>query len=160
MLAILSGLFGFISSMAPDVLSLIRESSDKKHELQVMEKQAELGLKQAQSEQLKAETDADARIYEAATKAATAELKLAEKSWIAAYSATVRPTITYGMFLLYAVIKIKLVLYVMGTLSGPALPWTVEAAVLVMWTEFDASILSFSLCYWFGSRSAKTFKKN
>lgn len=159
MIAILSGIFGFISSMAPEVLNMIKASSDKKHELIVMEKQAELGLQQAKSEQLKSESEAEARIYEAATRAATAELKLAEKSWIAAYSATVRPTITYGIFLLYTVIKVKLVLYVMGTLSGPALPWTVESAVAIMWTELDASILSFSMCYWFGSRSLQRGKK-
>jgi hypothetical protein len=155
MLALLSGFIGFLSSMAPEVINMVRDRADKKHELEVMQKQAELGLEQAKAEQGKAEVDADARAREAASRTAIAELRLADKSIIAAYSASVRPTITYAFFLLYVALKVKLAVYFMTVTGGTALPWNVDAAFLKVWTEEDMMLFAWIIGYWFGERQIR-----
>jgi len=158
MIALLSGIAGFLSSMAPEILALIRSNSDKKHEIEVMQKQAELGLQQARSEQLKAEAEADMRALEAAQRSYRAELGLAKDSWIAAFSASVRPVVTYTFFILYAAVKVKTILFVMGSMSMPALPWQIADALKLIWTDEDASLFSFIVCFWFGQRASKRGK--
>lgn len=153
MLALLSTFIGFLTSMSPEILAFFKDSKDKKHELEVMETQARLGLQQAQvghdTAQVQALTDA----FTQAQQSYRAEIKAAKDSWVAAYAATVRPTITYFFFFLYTIVKIKILLYALTTLNAQALPWQVETAMKMIWTEEDVMMFSWVIGFWLGSRS-------
>lgn len=153
MFALLSGLAGFASSIVPEILNLIKDKRDKKHELEVMRATAELGLKQAEAERGTAEASAESAQLLAVQESYRAEIQAAKDSWIAAYSATVRPTITYAFFLLYTVIKIKVFIVSAASMPVPAMPWHIQDALAMAWTENDMMMFSWIVGFWFGNRT-------
>lgn len=148
MIALLSGLAGFVSSLIPEVMKMIGDSQAHKRQLQTMEKQAELGLKQAMAEQVKAEVEADMSVQDSYR----AELIAAKDSWIAAYSATVRPTITYGFFLLFCWVEVTLLLAAVRSMPETPLPWQVKDAMSLVWGDEQAGIFAFIIGFWYGGR--------
>lgn len=155
MIALLSTLIGFLSSMAPEIIGYVKDKGDKKHELDMMTKQAELGLKQAEATKETAQVHAVADAFKEAQQSYRAEIKAAKDSWVAAYAATVRPTVTYFFFFLYTIVKIKILLYALTTLNADAMPWQIDTAMKQMWTEEDVVIFSWVLGFWFGGRVTK-----
>lgn len=159
MLAILSGIVGFVSSMVPEVINLIRERGDKKHELAIMEKQAQLGLEQSIQERARAEVDAETELAKAAQESYRAEILAAQQSWIACYSASVRPTITYAFFFLYAFVKVKIFLLASDTLPTLPMPWQINDSLSQVWTENDMMMFSWIIGFWYGGRVMSRIKK-
>lgn len=155
MIALLSTIVGFLSSMAPEIIGYVKDRGDKKHELDVMQKQAELGLQTAQANHDTAQVSALTDAYREAQQSYRAEIKAAEKSWVAAYAATVRPTITYFFFFLYTIVKVKILIYALTTLNSDAMPWQIETAMKMMWTEEDVMMFSWVIGFWLGARSLK-----
>lgn len=155
MIALLSTIFGFLSSFAPDVVNAFKASSERKHELAMMEKQAELGLKQAIEVKETAETNAQVEEIKALSDAYKAELDAAEKSFIGKLAASVRPVLTYAFFLLYAGVKIASLTLVMN----PTLPWQASVsftqALTMVWNEEDVALFSAIMAFWFGGRLRK-----
>ena len=154
MIALLSALLGFASSIVPKFFEIKQDASDKAHELKMLEMQA-------QFEQTRADRDLEKSIAAAVASqnVATQESYRADidanktrNPWVTAYSATVRPTITYAFFLLYAVVKGAQ----FWLLIHPELPWqtasTVAQAMVGIWGEEDMAIFSAVIAFWFGDR--------
>lgn len=158
MITLLSTIFGFISSLAPEVLGMVKESSIRKHELDMMQKQAELGLQQSKEERAAAEVNAQVEELKALVDSHKAELGSLEKGFIARMSASVRPVITYWFFSLYAGIKAAQLYLIMY----PSLPWqesaTLASALVAIWNEEDMALFSAIIAFWFGTRQLKNWK--
>lgn len=152
MITILSALGGFVTSVVPELLAMFKDSSQHKRDMEKLQRQAELGLQQEVEKTAQATANADASIYTAAQETARAELLAAKDSWVAAYSATVRPTITYGFFFLFVAVELFLMQVAIKSMPPVPLPWQVKDAAAMVWGEEHAALFSYIMGYWFGSR--------
>lgn len=161
MIALLSALLGFFSSATPDLLKLWRDGKDRAHEITLLKLQLEnqRTLQAGASAEQAAERDArlDAVALETyRTEQTLLNTRLKDQMigihWVDALAGSVRPVLTYGFFLLYAVVKAAQ----FHVLVAPGLPWreplTQAQALLAVWNEEDVAIFSAIMAFWFGSR--------
>ena len=151
MLTLLGSLLGFITSAFPQLLGLIRDWQDRRHELAILDRQMEM--------QKLGHTQ---RLEEIAVAADIAESQALYRhdaqpsgvKWVDGLRSSVRPMITYAFFLLFAAVKgsgLYLLIAVEGLVLAEALPqvWDAETAALF------AAVVSF----WFGARSLAKAKQ-
>jgi hypothetical protein len=150
-LTLLGSLLGFITSAFPQLLGLIRDWQDRRHELAILDRQMEmqkLGHTQRLEEIAVAADIAESQaLYRHDAQASGVR-------WVDGLRSSVRPTITYAFFLLFAAVKgsaIYLLIAVEGLVLAEALPqvWDGETAALF------AAVVSF----WFGARSLAKAKQ-
>tara|TARA_R110000868_G_scaffold23616_5_gene94788 strand:+ start:600 stop:1022 length:423 start_codon:yes stop_codon:yes gene_type:complete len=136
MLTLLGSLLGFGSSFLPKVMDYFQDKADKKHELEVMTRQAEIQLDR---------TAIDANIREVET-IHEHDSKLDGGGFINGVRASVRPVITYLFMSLFLGVEITTyyLLVQNGIAPGDALVSIWDEQIMAMW----ASILAF----WFGGR--------
>ena len=139
MLTLLGSLLGFGSSFLPKVMDYFQDKADKKHELEVMTRQAEIQLDR---------TAIDANIREVET-IHEHDSKLDGGGFINGVRASVRPVITYLFMSLFLGVEITTyyLLVQNGIAPGDALVSIWDEQIMAMW----ASILAF----WFGGRQFK-----
>ena len=152
MIALLSALLGFGSSILPEFFKQKQDARDKAHELALMDRQAQINL---QSNQVDLEKTIELALGNQAVQlqeSYRADLRAVKQSWVAAYSASVRPTLTYAFFILYALVKLGQ----FWVLLHPTLPWQTSASVMqalaMIWSEEDTAIFSAVVAFWFGDR--------
>ncbi|HCC83186.1 MAG TPA: hypothetical protein DEQ25_18795 [Methylophaga sp.] len=136
MLTLLGSLLGFGTSFLPKVMDYFQDKADKKHELAVMEKQAQIQLDR---------TVIDANIREVET-IHEHDAALDGGGFVNSIRASVRPVITYlfmGLFLGVEITTYYLLVQ-NGAPPGDALVSIWDEQIMAMW----ASILAF----WFGGR--------
>lgn len=151
MLTLLGSLLGFITSAFPQLLGLIKDWQDRRHELAILDRQMEM--------QKLGHTQ---RLEEIAITADIAESQALYRhdaqpsgvKWVDGLRSSVRPMITYAFFLLFAAVKgsgLYLLIAVEGLALAQALPqvWDGETAALF------AAVVSF----WFGARSLAKAKQ-
>ena len=151
MLTLLGSLLGFITSAFPQLLGLIKDWQDRRHELAILDRQMEM--------QRQGHTQ---RLEEIAVAADIAESQAIYRhdaqpsgvKWVDGLRSSVRPMITYAFFLLFAAVKgsgLYLLIAVEGLVLAEALPqvWDGETAALF------AAVVSF----WFGARSLAKAKQ-
>lgn len=152
MIAFLSALLGFASSMLPEFFKQAQDKRDKEHELALLERQAAIEATRASADLEKTIELALGAQATAVQESYRAEVQANQGGWVAAYSATVRPTITYAFFLLYALVKLSQ----FWLLMHPSLPWqnaqTIAQALTAIWTEEDVALFSAVVAFWFGDR--------
>jgi len=145
MITALASLFGFLSSLLPDIIGLFKDRSDKQHELAILRMQME---QQAAGHM--------ARLEEIGAQADIAESRAIYKTystgirWVDALNGTVRPVIAYAFFLLYAGVKAMQFSY-----ADPSLPWTVQA----LWGQEDQAIFAAVISFYFGNRAMSKVRK-
>jgi hypothetical protein len=136
MLTIISAVIGFIGGLAPEVIKFFNAKGDRKHELDIMDRQIEM-QKQGAMQRLE-EINVQSDVAESIALYKSAETKITGYKWldglIEAYNSGVRPSITYAVLLFYGLHKFEIT--------------TRE------FTEFDQSTLMLVLGYWFGQRAA------
>lgn len=147
MLAFLGALLGFLGSLAPEGLKLVQDKRDKEHELAMMQLQIQAQKDGVVAKIEEVQTSAFAQEMVAIQESYQKELQYSGK-----FAASVRPTITYLLTIMYLFQK-SCVLYVL--INSP-FPWQhasswVEAALLT-WTAFDELLLSSVVGFWFGGR--------
>jgi hypothetical protein len=145
MFALLGSLVGFLSSLAPDIFSIVKDRKDKAHELAILDKQMAFMEKGHHNRITEIGAMADANdsqyIYQFAAKSGN--------SAIDALSTSVRPVLSYAFFLLYAYIKIAafLLLYRYNN--------DVAVSVAQIWGQEDQTIFCAIISFWFGHRAFK-----
>lgn len=145
MFALLGSLVGFLSSLAPDIFSMVKDRKDKEHELAILDKQMAFMEKGHYNRIAEIGAMADANesqyIYQFAAKSGN--------SAIDALSTSVRPVLSYAFFLLYAYIKIAafLLLYRYNN--------DVAVSLVQVWSEEDQTIFCAIISFWFGHRAFK-----
>lgn len=152
MIAFLSALLGFGSSILPEFFKQAQDKRDKAHELALLERQAALEAMRSAADLEKTIELALGAQATAVQESYRADVQANQGSWVAAYSASVRPTITYAFFLLYALVKFSQ----FWLLMNPSLPWqttqTIAQALAAIWTDEDVAIFSAVVAFWFGDR--------
>lgn len=147
MITLLGALMGFLTSALPDVLSYFKQAREHKQELAIMELQ--LQAKREAAGQKLEQINAQADIEETRTIYKTYNTGV---KWVDAYNGTVRPTIAYAFFILYAVVK---------GLIYDALPDTVPIDDIkdILWTEADAAIFAGIISFYFGQRAMAKLRR-
>jgi hypothetical protein len=151
MLALIGTLMGLLGSLLPELLKFFNNKEDHRHEIEMGKLQMD-AMKLAGQIKLE-EINATADIEEAKAIYAQAEQKITGVRWIdgaiALYSSSVRPTLTYAFFALYAFVKISA--YASFSQAG----WNWNQIGAQLWSSDDFAIFSTILSFWFGSRFLK-----
>ena len=159
MITLLSTLVSFLMGGLPKFLDFFQDRSDKKHELDMARMQSERELALAERGFL-----AQARIEEIRTDQVAMQTQVQERQalyahdieigkgasqWVINLRASVRPLITYGMFVMLLFVNIFGFFYAWKT----GVPF--EQAMSILWDEDSAIIFSSVIAFWFGTQSFK-----
>lgn len=142
MITLLASIAGFISSLVPEVLKLFIDRFDKRHELEIMDRQISMS-KEGISARLE-EITGYADIVE--TKALYATFK-SGIVWIDALNSLVRPLLAYSFFALYAVIKYFEFEMVAKITEDP------RVIIDALWNVDDQAIFAGIISFYFGHRA-------
>ena len=157
MLTAISAVIGFLGSIVPAILKMFQQRQDNKHELAMMEAQVNaqkiLGQQRLEEVGIKADVDEALAVLESA-KPITTGVKWAD-AFVSIYNSSVRPTVTYAFFIMYALVKYSNYQSMKSFYSN--LTW--YAVVDKMWTEADMAIFCTIISFWFGSRAMGKFFK-
>ena len=145
MITVMSALMGFISAAFPDMLKLIRDHQDRKHELRILELQLQQQA-QGHSQRLE-EIHAQADIAEVSAIYQTYQANI---EWVDALNGTVRPVLAYAFFLFYALVKILQ----FSLLPEQPFPWQLQA----LWSIEDQAIFAGIISFYYGQRAMSKFR--
>jgi hypothetical protein len=120
MFSLLGSLLGFGTSFLPKVMDYFQDKQDKKHELQL---------------------EADIRETEALLKSQTALTK-SSSQWITDLAASVRPFITYLLFVEFMALTLLL--------AGGYID---NAMYSLIWSDEVVGVWAAVISFWFGSRT-------
>ncbi len=136
MLTIIGSLIGFGSSFAPKILDFFQDRSDKKHELAIMERQAQINLDR---------TVVDANIREVESLHEH-DAALDGGTFINGLRASVRPVIAYLFMVLFMVVEITAFISIMDNAGA-------GQAVLQIWDDDVMALWASILAFYFGGRA-------
>ena len=147
MITLIAAISGFLSSIAPEILKFLKDNSDKKHELEILDKQVQYS--QLMSQQRLEEIYVSRDIANSTAISSTYNTGV---TWVDAFNGTVRPLLAYSFFLLYAALK-----YIQYKSLSDGI--TIENIYLI-WTTDDQTIFATIISFYFGQRSfSKIWKK-
>ena len=159
MITLLSTLVSFLMGGLPKVLDFFQDRSDKKHELELAQMQTERELKM-----LAAGYAAQARVEEIRTDQVAMQTAVQERQalyahdieigkgasqWVINARAMVRPTITYGMFVLFAFVEF------FGFFFAYHREVPFDQALEILWDNETQIIWSSVVAFWFGTQAFK-----
>lgn len=133
MITLLGSLLGFFSAIFPHLLDFLKRKQEHAQEIELIELQADIAKEQRAYKLEEINTRADISETQALYKTYKTGI-----GWVDAYNGTVRPTIAYGFFLLYAGIKASIIY------NG--LLWQ-------LWSEEDQAIFAAIISFYFGQRA-------
>lgn len=139
MITLLGTLIGFLSAAFPDLFKMLRDKSDRAHELKILEMQLEQ-QRQGHTERME-EIHAGRDAEEITALYKTYESGI---EWVDALNGTVRPVLAYAFFLLYAFTK---------ALQYTLIDISAENALYALWSEEDQAIFAGIISFYFGSRA-------
>ena len=131
MLTLLGSVLGFGTSFLPKVMDYFQDKSDKKHELEVMMKQAEIQLDK---------TAIDANIREVET-IHEHDSSIDGAPWVNTLRASVRPIITYMFFAEFVILTI-------AVWGG----WITTSEYTLIWNSETQALWAAIAAFWFGGR--------
>lgn len=157
MITLVSTLLSFLAGGLPQLLAFFRDRSDKAHELQILKLQNERELelrKAGLASQERIEEIHTDQISIQAHQSSIAEMYKHDveigkgaSRWIINLRASVRPVITYGMFLLLCFVNAWGAYYAVQT--GVEF----HDALMMLWNEDTQIIWSSIIAFWFGSQA-------
>ncbi len=158
MIAILGAVLGFISSTFPSILLLWKDKTDKKHELDMMDRQAvhqlemqKLGYQQKLAE-IEVYREANEIIADAEERKSLYKTFYSGIKWVDAYNAMTRPNWAHALLFLYIYVK-----WVQTSVLPEAAP--LSFYIDVLWTEFDQAMFATIGAYYFGDRAITKAKR-
>lgn len=147
MVALLASIVGFISSVVPEILKLIKDKNERQHTMDMLDKKAYLACCLQEHSLKKMEFAKDLAEH-------TAIIYTTYKTgiaWIDAINGTVRPILAYSFFFMYAIIKI--IQYKSLTIQSTIY---ITEFINILWTSDDQAIFAGIISFYFGQR---TFSK-
>lgn len=144
----LGSVLGFATSFAPSILDYFQDSKDKKHELEMLDRQTASQIKLGE-QQLQATVFEGEYKEIAASHEEHKEVTKQASQWVINMSASVRPVITYAFFLEFVALTIAVVFFDMSTETYNSI-----------WSDATASIFSTIISFWFGQRLVAKWKKS
>jgi hypothetical protein len=151
MLSIISSVIGLAGSTVPSLISMWNKKSDQKHELKMIQAQAEVQAQigAARLEETKVEADADKT--RALYRHDSAIMKRAAP-WTVTLSATVRPVVTYLVILTWVGLEVSAAIAL--TNEGVGIIDAIDKAL----SEELKALLSLIIAFWFGNRSLEKIR--
>lgn len=145
---LLGGLFGGALRLAPELLKIWDRKDERKHELDLLDREFQFAKTNAEIELHKADTELSVAQLDTLTSAFQDQAQTAQAAggWVTAASALVRPLVTYVFIALYALVKIAG--YVLAVSQGGS--W--DTVLLGMWSIEDTAVLNMILSFWFVGR--------
>lgn len=145
---LLGGVFGGVLRLAPEVLKWFDRKDERLHELRLLN--MEMQFAKTKAEVAMHQIDAQLTVAELDTMATAfkeqAETAKSAGRFVAAFSAMVRPSVTYLFISIYALVK--LAAYTIAIQQGGS--W---AEVMVgLWSTDDMAVLNMILTFWFVGR--------
>jgi hypothetical protein len=141
MLSLVGSILGFGTSFLPKVLGYFEEKRDQAHELQMMDKQLEQQLQIGKQKMQMMDIDADIRETEALHKE-HASITRKSSQWCINLSASVRPIITYCLFIEFAVLTLSV-----------NMDWITTQQYMIIWNAEFQAVWAAVVSFWFGQRS-------
>tara|TARA_R110000824_G_scaffold2970_10_gene13606 strand:- start:5087 stop:5524 length:438 start_codon:yes stop_codon:yes gene_type:complete len=141
MLSILGSVLGFGTSFLPKVLGFFEEKRDQAHELKMMDKQLEQQLQIGVQKIQMVNVDADIRETEVLHKE-HASITSKSSQWVINLSASVRPIITYCLFIEFAALTVSV-----------NMDWIGMEQYTMIWNSEFQAIFAAVVSFWFGQRS-------
>jgi hypothetical protein len=141
MLSLIGSVLGFGTSFLPKILGFFEEKRDQKHELAMMDKQLEQQLQIGQQNLQMVNVDADIRETETLHKE-HASITSKSSQWCVNLSSSVRPLITYALFVEFAALTLSVN-------TG----WINMVQYQMIWNSEFQAIFAAVVSFWFGSRS-------
>ena len=141
MLSLLGSLLGFGTSFLPSVMSFFQDRADKSHELKVMEMQLEQQIQIGNQKLDMVHVEADIRETEALLKSQSS-LNRQSSQWITDLAASVRPFITYLLFIEFMALTLLL--------AGGYID---NAMYSLIWSDEVVGVWAAVISFWFGSRT-------
>ena len=157
MMTLISTLTSFLAGGLPKLLTMFQDRQDKKHELALMaaQKEKELALiergylAQAKVEEIKLEQVSLQTTAEERTSLYQHDMEIGKgaSQWVINLRASVRPVITYGMFMLLVFIDTAGFVYAwkMGT--------DFQVMLDYLWDDDTQIIWSSVIAFWFGTQA-------
>lgn len=144
MITLLASIAGFVSSIIPEILKFLRDQTDKKHELNILDRQIEYS-KQHQERAIE-EIHISRDLFEQASLYSTYKSGI---NWVDAINGSVRPVLAYSFFIMYA--GVKFMQYKAISASASIINY-----IDVIWNVDDQAIFAGIISFYFGQR---TFNK-
>tara|TARA_R110000850_G_scaffold133198_2_gene254310 strand:+ start:494 stop:940 length:447 start_codon:yes stop_codon:yes gene_type:complete len=141
MISLIGSLLGFGTSFLPKVMEYFQDKQDKAHELQLMDKQLEQQIQIGNQKLDMVHVEADIRETEALLKSQTSLAKQSSQ-WITDLAASVRPFITYLLFIEFMALTLLL-----------AFGYIDNAMYSLVWSDEIVGIWAAVISFWFGSRT-------
>ena len=141
MLSLVGSVLGFGTSFLPKVLGYFEEKRDQKHELQMMDKQLEQQLQIGKQKMQMMNIDADIRETETLHKE-HASITSKSSQWCVNLSASVRPIITYCLFIEFAILTLSV-----------NMDWITAQQYTMIWNDEFQAVWAAVVSFWFGQRS-------
>ena len=141
MLSLVGSILGFGTSFLPKVLGYFEEKRDQAHELQMMDKQLEQQLQIGKQKMQMMNIDADIRETETLHKE-HASITSKSSQWCVNLSASVRPIITYCLFIEFAILTLSV-----------NMDWITTQQYMVIWNAEFQAVWAAVVSFWFGQRS-------
>lgn len=159
MMTLFSSLLSFLAGGVPKIFEMMQDKSDKKHELELAKMQTERELQMAKEGFL-----AQQRVEEIHTEQVAMQTAVQERQalyqhdieigkgasqWVINARAMVRPSITYGMFILFAFVEF------FGFFFAYHREVPFEEALKLLWDDETQLIWSSVVAFWFGTQAFK-----
>lgn len=141
MLSLVGSLLGFGTSFLPKMLSFFEDKRDQAHELRLMEKQLEQRIKLGEQKLQFMNVDADIRETEALQKN-QAQITVKSSQWIINLSSSVRPIMTYLLFIEFMALTVML-----------SADWIDLGMYDRIWSNEIQAVWAAVVSFWFGQRS-------
>lgn len=141
MLSLIGSVLGFGTSFLPKILGFFEEKRDQAHELSMMDKQLEQQLQIGQQKLQMVNVDADIRETETLHKE-HATITSKSSQWCVNLSSSVRPIITYCLFIEFAALTLSV-----------NMGWINMIQYKMIWNSEFQAIFAAVVSFWFGSRS-------
>lgn len=140
---------GGIMRMLPELLGWLNKKTDNAHELAMLEKQFQLEQTRAAARydelQLQGNIDETLKLLDAQREALKGQMQKTGIKWVDALNFLVRPLTTYYFLGFYGLVKLATLVIAMQQVNA----WQ---AIIQVWTQDDAAILSGILAFWFVGR--------
>lgn len=145
-MTLLGSLIGLLASLLPHLMKYFQDRQDKKHEVEILRLQMQ-AQSQGHQERLKEiEVKGDIEESQAMSRPQPSSGSVTMDS----YNASVRPTIAYGFFLLYATVK-----YAQYHILMTKTPFDWDQAIVRIWTPEDMALFASIISFYFGARAVK-----
>ena len=148
MTTLLAALIGFFSSIIPEFLKIFKDHKDKKHELDLFDRQIKIS-RSFQNDKLQEIEQHNKYSPNIAEMSALYSNYNSGVSWVDGFNATVRPMLAYSFFFLYAFIKLKQYQFLQVASE-------LDYNLAMLWTLEDQAIFTSIISFYFGQR---TFRK-